>query len=314
MPKIASKQARAGSVVGMEYNHLGIRAARVELDGKGGFHIQKLEEALGDYAEDGNLTLGLREIKDRLGLGSKDSLVSCLGGKQVYAAQIPFRSLAHEEMESALRIEMRKSVPFEVAGSALDYHFLDEGGAEGETRQVLVAMSSESHLAQHLNTLEKAGMKPRSVDVLPVAVANAMWMWHQKARRDRPMVALHIGPQISTIVIDGARSPFFNRNIYFAAEEILSPAAPADSERRLQSLGDEIARSLAFYENSNASGGFDSLLLMGEYAETAMGDFLKRRIGLPVMRADLAGRGGFEPKAPPGRFDLVISMCLQEET
>ncbi len=314
MPKIATRQARAGTVAGIEYNHLGIRAARVELDGKGGFQIRRLEEALGDYAEDGNLTLGLREIKDRLGLGSKDYLVSCLGGKQVYAAQIPFRNLAPEEMESALRIEMRKAVPFEVAGSALDYQFLDEGGDDGEKRQVLVAMASENHLSQHLNTLEKAGMKPGAVDVLPVAVANALWMWQQKTRRDRPMVALHIGPQISTIVIDGARSPFFNRNIYFAAEDILTPAAPADSERKLQSLGDEIARSLAFYESSNATGGFDSFLLIGEYAESSVGDFLKRRIGLPVMRADLAGRGGFEPKAPPGRFDLAISMCLQGET
>lgn len=314
MAKSKPNLSRAGYFVGIEYDHLAIRAARISSDGKGGVAIDKLEECKGDYAEDEGLGDGLKQIKEKLGVGPRDSLVTCISGKQVFASQLPFRSLSREEMEPALRLELRKSLHFEVAGAALDYQVLNVGetvDGNSDQVQVLVALAGGGLLPRQLKVLSRAGLKPSAVDVLPVAIANTIWAWVEKPR-EQPQVAVHVGPSVSTIVIDGLRSPFFNRSVYFSAEEIFAkdPAA-ALADRRLASLGDEVARSLAFYEKSGFGSGFSEILLLGDYLEgTPLADHLRRHTGIPVRRMDIAKKIGGHP-VDPGRFDLALALALR---
>ena len=213
MVKRTIQSSKPGFSIGVEHDLHGIRGARLALDGRGGYTIEKLEEVTGNFLEDGKLLDGLRQLKDKLLPLQRDAVVACLSGKQVYAAQMEFRHLAPEEMEQALRLELRKTVHFEVATATLDYQVLSNENGLGGKSQILLALAGNSLLTKETQVMERAGLKPTAVDVLAIAVANALWTWNDGAAGAAPLVALHVGPQVSTIVINGEESPFFHRNI-----------------------------------------------------------------------------------------------------
>ncbi|HKP98556.1 MAG TPA: pilus assembly protein PilM [Fibrobacteria bacterium] len=314
--KRSIQTSKPGFIFGIEQDHQTIRSARISSDGRGIYSVDRLEEVKGDFSEDLGLLDGFRKVKGLLNIGSRDPVVACLSGKQVFASQLPFRKLAPEEMEQALRLELRKTVHFEVATSTLDFEVLDEDqGSTGGLAQVMVALAANSLLNRHLALLEKAGLKAIAVDVLPVAVANAIWAWKGGSEGDHPLVAMHMGPQISTIVIDGEHSPFFNRNIYFAAEDVFGPnASQGDRDKRLRSLADEISRSLIFYEKNSQVTGFQEILLLGDYLDQEpLLAQVGHATGLSLKKMDLAGKLGSMRESAAGRFDLAVALALRGE-
>lgn len=313
MAKRTIQASKPGYSVGIEHDHLAIRAARISMDGRGGFTMDRLEEARGDYQEESALLEGLRQIKSALGTSSRDNVVACISGKQVFATQMEFRQLNPEEMEQALRLEVRKSVHFEVATSALDYLVLDEEtGSGSKPTPVMVGLAANSLLSRELGLLEKAGFRPAVIDVLPVAVANALWASREEKETNFPAVALHMGPQVSTLVIDGAHFPFYTRSIYFAAEEIAKVPEGPDRERRLQSLTEEISRSFVYYDKNMHAAGFQELVLLGDYLDdAAFAACIERSAGIPVRRMDLGKGLGSVRETLPGKFDLAIALALR---
>lgn len=306
--------SKPGFLYGIEHDSQSMRVAKLSTDGRGEFIVVRLEEVKGDYSEDIGLLEGFRNIKSLMGIGSRDTLVICLSGKQVFASQIPFRKLGAEEMEQALRLELRKTVHFEVATSSLDYEVLDQDeGSTAGYAQVMVALASNTLLNRHLSLLDKAGLRAVAVDVLPIAVANAIWTWKAGREGDHPLVALHVGAQVSTIVIDSAHSAFFNRSIYFAAEDVFGPNAnPVDRNKRIRSLSDEISRSLMFYEKNSQVSGFQEILMLGDFLqeEVLLGQ-IQNHTGIPLRKMDLAGKLGSNGESMPGRFDLAIALALR---
>lgn len=317
MVKRTIQTSKPGHIVGIEHDHHAIRCARIATDGRGGFTVDRLEEFKGNYAEDADLLEGFRQVKTIFGLNTRDTVITCLSGKQVFAAQLDFRRLGGEEMEQALRLELRKTVHFEVATSALDYEFLEQDGdTNGGTAQVMVVLAANALLNRQMALLERAGMKASAVDVLPVALANALWSFYGIKEGDTPLVGLHIGPQLTTIVIDAEHYPFFNRHIYFNAEEVAGEnLSPQDKEKRLQALADEVSRSLVFYEKNSQASGFQEVLLLGEYLDVpGLQDRIRKVTGLPVAKMDLPRKLGSVRESQPGRFDLAVSLALRGET
>jgi len=310
MVKRAIQISKPGYSVGIEYDIARIRAARVSSDGRGGFAVSAVEEQTGHFAEDAELIEGLRQLKNKLGAGVRDTIVSCVSGKQVFATQMGFRRLAGEEMEQALRLELRKIVHFEVATSALDFETL---GGEDETIgsecQVVVALAANSILTKQMSALDRAGLRPAALDVLPLSVANALWAWKDGGGMQTPTVALHVGPQVSTLVIDGEYSPFFNRSIPFAPEE---GAEPMERAKRLQTLAEEVSRSLAFYEKSSGVGGFQELVFLGESVDQAgLVEAIQSRTGLRALRMDLVSKLGGAKPGQAGKFDLAVALAIR---
>ncbi|HLP40243.1 MAG TPA: hypothetical protein VK465_01940, partial [Fibrobacteria bacterium] len=104
----------------------------------------------------------------------------------------------------------------------------------------------------------------------------------------------------------------FNRYVYFAAEDCVGREPEgAESERRVQSLVDEVSRSLAFYESSVGARGFQELNLLGEYLDIPfLEERLRRQTGLSIRKMDMPRRLGYQHNIPEGRFDLAIALAL----
>lgn len=308
---------KPGASLGIEWDFGAIRGARVSFGGPTGYHAEALIEERGDFESDAALIEGLKKVKNALSPAAKDGVATSLAGKQVYTSQLPFRVLDGNEMESALRLEIRKSLPFDIHSSALDYLQLGEPDEETSLAQFLVVAAHNSLITRQIKVLEKASLDPAVVEALPLTLANALWAQVGTAKTDAPMVALHFGPQICTVVIDGEQTPYFHRNVYFNAETLFGESAASINDlnrvKRLDMLGEEIARSLAYYEKSALVNGFGHMLLFGDFLTAPeLGETLRRHTGLQPTRAHLAKRFGYTGDAEPGRFDLALALALRE--
>jgi Tfp pilus assembly PilM family ATPase/Tfp pilus assembly protein PilN len=307
------------SAVGLEYDNRSIRAVKIRGNDNGEFALEKAEELRGDFRSDERLRGALNKVKDKLGIGGTDIVISCLTGKQVYAAQIPFKLLPKDQMVSALKIQIRKTVPFEVANAALGYQIMKQASSKDEESQVMVNVAAKTLLNKQLKDLEKLGIKPLIVDIQPLALANAIIAEAGLGLKPGvPLVTLHIGPTICTIVIDGLKQTFFHRSIYFSSAEMLgsgrkSPAIERERGRRLRALGEEVSRSLAYYEkNFPVVNSFSKILICGDYLDDPeLLEALQQGTGLQVTKLNLAARSLSKVQVQPGKFDLALALALR---
>ncbi len=317
---MAKKQT---STIGLEYDNFGIRAAKVTATPRGKetqFHIKALEEITGNLTRDEDLVKGLKMMYKKMSPGPGDPVVSCISGKQLYAAQLPFKRLPDEEMRNALKYEIRKNLPFEVAGSTIEYQYISDDDTEEENQEVLVASVANILLNTHLRSLKNAGFKPRTVDILPLAAANAF----QTAIRNGDIpdtdtnIVLHIGPDISSVIIDGIKSSFYHRTIYFTAFELFGNSdqeevPKREKERRIGGLAEELIRSLSFYENNYQTASFSTVHLMGNYLETELLGAVETKTGLHTKPIDLVQAITPDMEAAPGKFDLAVALAMRED-
>lgn len=308
---------KASSVVGIEADALAVRAVRIMHGGTSGYQIDSVCEERGPFSSDSDLIDGLKRAKDRLNIGPKDRVATVLTGKQIWAGEVAFRPLPLEEMASALKLEVRKSLHFEAIGSTIDYQVLEEAGEGRELSKLLVVAAHQSLIHRQTSLLDKAGMRPSVMEVLPVTVCNALWAQVGNNKGDAPQVALHFGPQVTTVVIDGEKSPFFNRSIYFAAEDIFGKTetlSERDREKRLHLLGEEVARSLTYYEKQAMLQGFGGLVMMGDYAnEAGLTSLIRQVTGIKPTFPDLLSRLGYQAPGEPAKLAVSIALALRED-
>jgi Tfp pilus assembly PilM family ATPase len=309
------------TVFGIEFDNLGIRAARVnhmEINGAPARILVKFEELRGNFASEQSLKAGLKSMREKMGISAKSRVATSVSGKQVYAVQIPFRSLPETEMKNALKLEIRKSLPFDVSDSTVEYQVLEKSDKKADEQQVLVTAVANALITGHLQTLGGAGIRPSVVDTLPTVVGNAFHEAADDIPKGQAMAVMHIGPGMCTLVIDGAGAPFFQRNIYFSADEIYGetqakgPLSERERVRRLAGLGDEIARSLSFYEKTYAAPSINGFFLLGEYLDkTEIFEAIREKTGLAAKPLDVAARIEGTMQPPAGKFDVAITLALR---
>lgn len=307
--------------IGIEYDNCAIRAAKLKVVPREKdvlYFIEKTAEIKGNFLKDEELVAGLKKTRETIGAGMNDQVVSCVSGKQIYTAQLPFRRLPDGEMRSALRYEIRKNLPFEVAGATIEYQFLPGADTKGDAVDVLVASVANILLTRHLKNLEKAGFKPDIIDVFPLAVANTFWEAKRSSSIPGSAIILHIGPESCCLIIDGEASTYYHRTIYFAARELFetgtdSTVPEREKERRITGLTDELARSLSFYESNFQTASFSVAYLFGGYLQKELIEILEAKTGLRTEKINLVKTLNPELKVEDGKFDLAVSLAMRKE-
>jgi Tfp pilus assembly PilM family ATPase len=309
------------SIVGIEYDTLGIRAAKLASSVSGKqitYVLENLQELKGSYEKDAELIAGLKKIKDKVGIGVRDRVVSCVAGKQVYAAQMPFRRLPAVELKNALKFEIRKDVPFDTASATLDFQVMGRSGKDKDMLDLVVTVVANNVLNKHLAILQKAAIRPWLVDVLPIAVINAFWASEYDTSGVAPNVVLHFAPDVCTLVVDGQSVPLYARSIYFAAEELFGAKAKGGNEqerkRKITMLGNELRRSLSFYEKTNGVSNFGSLYLIGDYIYSPeLHDGIAEKVSLQLAGSTLLEKLNVNTNAPLGKFDVAMALAMRRE-
>lgn len=302
---------------GIEFDTYAVRGVRMTHGAASGYQIDSLVEERGDFTQDAALLDALRKVKSRLSIGGRDPVCTLLSGKQVWAGEVQFRPLAEDELLSALKLEVRKNLHFEASGASIDYQLISEPEEGQEIANYLVVAAHNNLIQRQVGLLERVGMKVSVVEVLPAVVGNALWAQVGNKKTDAAHVALHFGPQVCTVCIDGEKSPFFNRSIYFAAEEVYGQAeqlSERDRDRRLTILGEEITRTLAYYEKNSQVPGFGTLVLFGDFAaEPGLPELAQKATGIKPTACDLVGRFGYHAPADAAKYALALALSLRED-
>ncbi len=308
--------------IGIEYDNLGIRAAKVTAIKKGKlihYNIDKLVEERGTFEGKNDLVEGLKKIRSSFSIGQNDYVTTCVSGKQMHVTQMPFKLLPENEMESALRFEVRKSLPFEATGSTIDYQVMRKADRKDQDSQLLVTTVANILLNKHVDVLQKSGIKPMIVDVLPVTVANVFWRERTPKDDGSAYVMIHLGPGVCTVVIDGRAVPFYTRSIYFSSEEIFGEKTEDDKkigenerERRLVAFGEELKRSLSFYEKAHSVSNFAACYVLGEYIYSdEVFNFIREKLQLETKHTELALIAEKKNRAKKGKFDVAIALGMR---
>lgn len=306
--------------VGIEYDSLGIRAARVASVGQGKeikYTVEAFEEALGDYAKEDALVQGLAAMKEKMDASGKNRVVTCISGRQVYVAQVKSRDLPPEDLKKALRSDIRKNLTFDASGSALDYQILEETEPDSKAKPtVMVTAVANALVETQLRLLSRAGITPWVVDVLPAVLANSFWLGRNELRPQIAHLMLHFAPDACTLVIEGGAVPFYSRIIYFGVEEICGPTgcdiAPRDRSQRLDVFVDELKRSLSYYSKTYGVSDFGRLYLIGHHVENKeLLSLLGERLGLDPDENPLTKRMQSSVTAAAGKFDLALALALR---
>jgi Tfp pilus assembly PilM family ATPase len=310
------------STVGIEYDSMGIRAAKISSSIAGreiNYALENLQEVKGDFEKDAELIDGLKKIRDKIGMGLRDKIVTCVAGKQVYATQIEFKNIPDAEMKNALKFEIRKDAPFDTSSSSLDYQVLETGeDKQNDKSSILVTVVANTLLNKHLSVLQKANIKPWVVDVLPLAVINSFWAGENDPLNLTPRVILHFAPDVCTLVIDGNSLPLYTRSIYFASEEMYGATDKGVNEqermRRITLLGNEVRRSLSFYEKTYGVSNFGTLHLIGDYIYSPeLHGGIAEKVGLELAGSTLLEKLNVKTNAPLGKFDVAIALGMRRE-
>jgi Tfp pilus assembly PilM family ATPase len=312
-----SSKARARSTLGIEFDTYAVRGVRMTHGAASGYQIDSLCEERGDFTQDANLLDALRKVKSRLNIGAREPVCTLLSGKQVWAGEVQFRPLAEDELLSALKLEVRKNLHFEASGASIDYQLLSEPQEGQELANFMVVAAHNNLIQRQVALLERTGLRVSVVEVLPAVVGNALWAQVGNKKTEAAHVALHFGPQVCTVCIDGEKSPFFNRSIYFAAEEVYGKAdqlTDRERDRRLHILGEEITRTLAYYEKNSLVGGFGTLVLFGDFAaEPGLPELAHKSTGIKPVVCDLTGRFGYHAPVDSAKFALALALSLRED-
>jgi Tfp pilus assembly PilM family ATPase len=318
--------------VGIEFDSFGIRATKLAVVNSGKntrYAVDGILEVKGNFAKDDELIKGLSQIKEKMNITARDRIVACVSGKQVFVSQIPFRRLPDADMTNALKFEIRKNLPFDAASTSVDYQILDTLNPNSDQITVMVTAVANSLLKKLLQQLDQAGLRPWIVDVMPISIANAFWASEYDPINMSANVIAHFAPEVCTLIVDGNGIPFYTRYIYFSAEELFGhpleekpapgvAAQPAitmqERERRIKALGEELARSLSFYEKTNNISSFSSICLMGEYVQTPeLLNTIHSRLNLPIKAPSLLQKLHSHVNAPTGKFDVAISLAMRTD-
>ena len=305
--------------IGIEHDTMSIRAAKLNLIKSGSkisVKVMGLSELYGDFSNDDNISGGIKKIKDKISINPSDRVVTCLAGKQVYVAQMPFKKLADDEMKNALRIEIKKSLPFEVAGASIDYQLI-EGTKKEDLHQFVVTAVPSIMLTRHVNMMERLGIKPYIVDVLPLAVANSFHLSQQSCAIGLAYVVVHVGPAVTNLIICGDESvTFFHRSIYFLADDIFGDKEQTlqgdEMTRKLSELTEEVGRSITFYEKTFGLNKFAGMFLLGEYLENGeIKEAIMQKTNLQTEVIDVFSSLKQASNAPKGKFEVAMGLAMR---
>ena len=223
-----------------------------------------------------------------------------IGGKDVAVKQIRSIPLSAEELESSLTFEARKHLPLEDTEAILDYQILSDS-TSATNIDILMVATTKKAFDYHIKLLRDLGVKPKILDAECTALVNSYLMVHGKPEEDKALVFLDLGAKYSTLTVFSDSGMIFSRDIaiggykltediktyqdveYAEAEEMkkvkgmgafLNDDEGGESSIRIarrkavDSLVDEIRRSLRYYTKETGVRDFEKILICGGSALT----------------------------------------------
>ncbi|HLK61064.1 MAG TPA: type IV pilus assembly protein PilM [Chthonomonadaceae bacterium] len=173
----------AGSFVGLDIGSNQIKVAEVRRNGN---QVQVV--ALGiaptpPEAYENNVVVdvqllgqAVKNLLKQSGITTKDCVSSVAGPSSVVVRVIEVPQMNTAELAETMKWEVERHVPFAASEVIMDYTPIDrpEGYAEGQNMDVLLAVAQQDMVDRHVEMLMAAGLKPKYIDVEPLALGRTL--------------------------------------------------------------------------------------------------------------------------------------------
>ena len=265
-----------------------------------------------------------------------------VSGPDVIVKQISLPFMDESEIPGALRFEARKHLPFDVESMVLDHQVLGRNTSERKL-DLLLATVSQARLDRALAPLRELGVEAGIVDAAPLALANAL---AQAAERDAVNDAgvrllLDVGHRESWLSLSHEGHPLFTRRLAWGGERLtaavaeatgasiekaeawkmdagssLTQASPEGAAARaeVESLGEELRRSFAFYRTIAQLPEMFTLRLSGGTTRLAgLAERLGEIVGAHVSAFSPldGGERGTRPAAGGPQYTQAYGLALR---
>lgn len=278
------------------------------------------------------IAAALREMMKELRLKRGD-VNFAVPGQSVFTRFVKLPIVEAEKIERIISFEAQQNVPFPIDEVVWDYQLVG-GGADEQIQVVLVAIKSEL-LDQMNESIEGTGLRPRIVDVAPMALYNAFRFNYPDLSGGGCSLLVDMGARTTNLLfIEAGR--IFSRSVpiggasitaamtrefgeTFAAAEVRKEwdgfvslggayLKPSDSSvarvskiigSTMTRLHAEVMRSISHYRGQQQGRGPERIFLCGGSATTPyLREFLREKLQLPVEFFNSLRNVAVAPSAP----------------
>ena len=277
------------------------------------------EDAVGAIIEQ-----GLR----RYGVQAKEA-VAAVPCSAVISKVLTVPHIANDaEMANQIQLEAANRIPFPLDELHFDFEVLGASEQAPDRVDVLLVASRNEHVDTRAAVLERAGLKPRAVDVEPYALEHAFALLASAvpdAERDKIVGIVDLGAMTTLLTVLRDGKAVYTREQPFDAGatsadgapeatqglESGSPAESTDSARR--TLPQRINRALQYCFSTTGYDHVDHLMLAGERAEGAdLAAFVQGHVAVPVTVADpFAALAAERPLPHAPALTLACGLALR---
>jgi type IV pilus assembly protein PilM len=341
----------AHSIVGLDFGHGVIRAAEVGNADKAHPTLLRYDEIevpvsaidRGEVVEKETVAAALRRLWSRGRFKSK-RVVLGVGNQRTLVREVTLPKVPANRIKESLPFQVQDVLPVSVAEALLDFYPVSESQEDGRdvVNGLLVAAIKDA-VVVNMQAVQKAGLDPVDVDLVPFAIARAhlpgnsrgsVALVHVGAVATSVLVAVDGVPQFVRIIqngghdvnhalmsqlgMDASQAEHAKRGFGLAQQGVTAEWRPA-VELVYQVTGDlmgAIRSTLAFYTGNRPGSTVDRILISGGGANltgfaTALGDATRVPVFAPnaTERMKLS-RGVAAQVAKTGSAGLPVAAGL----
>lgn len=336
-----SKSLSQGSLpqgtVGVDIGSYAVKVVRIE-------SVKETHKILGFAVEkvvDKNYRDALSKAIVRAKVAPQERAVVAVAGQGVVSRYVELPMMSRSELESSMRFEIEKYVPFPLAEVASDYAVIREMKDKAKMF-VLIAAAKNDLIQRKCQFAQEMNLTLKAVDLDCLALANFAKEMAVERRRGSCYGIINIGKFVSSINIFDDDTPALSRDIFMGGDNITKKIAEAleteyaEAERLkcepavkkaelagvwesvLNELASEIRVSLDYFEARNNKAVEMLYLTGGTSRLEGIMDFLNHLLAVEMKRLSFAERLGFDESVDRAEFEkntdflsIAIGLALR---
>ncbi|HAJ57809.1 MAG TPA: hypothetical protein DCL35_08650 [Candidatus Omnitrophica bacterium] len=330
---LAQTSAPVGSL-GVDLGSYAVKIVRLEANKDNakvlGFGIEKVV--------DKNYRDALSRAMVKAGVSSGQSAVLSVAGQGVVSRYIELPLMNKSELESSMKFEIEKYVPFPLGEVSADYAIVNEM-REKAKMSVLIAAAKNDLVAKKCNIAKEVNLNLKAIDLDCLALANFAAELAGMREKGSCYGIINIGRAVSNIdiLVDGI--PYLSRDIFIGGDDMTKKMAEdleleyAEAEKLkidpgkkkdelmavwdpvLNNLASEIRVSLDYFEARNNRAVDRIYVTGGSSRMDGIEAYLKHLLAVEVSKLDYAGKLKFDETVDVNEFKtssdfLAIALGL----
>lgn len=169
-------------------------------------------------------TLGaaIKSLLTKSGIRPGRCVSAASGNAGVVVRVIEVPKMTPKDLAETMKWEIERHIPFAANDVEMGYQKIDDAQSDADPNnpnmEVLLAVAQRDMVAEHLKTLEAAGLQPFSIDVEPLAIGRALLDLDNSGLGTRNVAVVNIGAANTDVGIYKAGTLRFPRAVPIAGD------------------------------------------------------------------------------------------------